>query len=296
MSSADHPDASGQPTALDPAARLAEAERRFSEGQIDVAEAQLLELLPLVVGDRSLRSEVLSDLAVISAQRGSWKEAATLASRALDHDPANGSASQTLALCSQLRDRSVRAHSSGVQLARVEEFNRLSSCLRVRGEPTRHQPVLLLGLGQICFGEGVEFGWYESPGFYSHYVYIEAMQQHSHVEIGDRSFLNNGSTLRSIGEGISIGADCLFGWCVQVFDSDFHDLHPTRRRSAVPPSKHVAIGDNVFIGANTIVTKGVSIGDDTVIGAGSVVTASLPAGVIAAGNPARVVRALEDRS
>jgi acetyltransferase-like isoleucine patch superfamily enzyme len=54
----------------------------------------------------------------------------------------------------------------------------------------------------------------------------------------------------------------------------------------------VRIGNNVFVGANTIVMKGVAIGDDTVVGAASVVVQSLPAGVIAAGNPARVIREL----
>jgi len=56
----------------------------------------------------------------------------------------------------------------------------------------------------------------------------------------------------------------------------------------------VHLGENVFIGDGAKILKGVTIGRDSVVGAGSVVTRSIPAGVIAAGNPARVVRELRD--
>ena len=54
----------------------------------------------------------------------------------------------------------------------------------------------------------------------------------------------------------------------------------------------VDIGENVFVGMSVKILKGVTIGADSVIGAGAVVSASIPAGVIAAGNPARIVREL----
>jgi maltose O-acetyltransferase len=57
---------------------------------------------------------------------------------------------------------------------------------------------------------------------------------------------------------------------------------------------HVELGPNVFVGDRVLILKGVVIGADSVIGAGSVVAASIPPGVIAAGNPARVIRELED--
>jgi maltose O-acetyltransferase len=81
---------------------------------------------------------------------------------------------------------------------------------------------------------------------------------------------------------------------VQILDSDFHDLHPDRRRGGRPAMAPVHLEENVFIGDGTKILKGVTIGRDSVIGAGSVVTRSIPAGVIAAGNPARVVRDLVD--
>ena len=112
------------------------------------------------------------------------------------------------------------------------------------------------------------------------------------IELGDRTEINNNSMLKSEGAGIRVGADGLFGAHVEIFDSDFHDLHPRRRHGGTPRMAPVDIGDNVFMGMSVKVLKGVTIGADSVIGAGSIVTSSIPPGVIAAGNPARVVREL----
>jgi maltose O-acetyltransferase len=78
-------------------------------------------------------------------------------------------------------------------------------------------------------------------------------------------------------------------------DTDFHPLSPVNRISAKAEDASCApvfIGRNVFVGANSLILKGVTIGDNSVIGAGSVVTSSIPENVIAAGNPCRVIRAL----
>ncbi len=98
--------------------------------------------------------------------------------------------------------------------------------------------------------------------------------------------------LKSEGAGIRIGRDGLFGANVEIFDSDFHDLDPPRRTAGTQETAPVEIGDNVFVGMGVRILKGSTIGDDSVIGAGSVVTGAIPAGVIAAGNPARVIREL----
>ncbi|MFP5423954.1 MAG: DapH/DapD/GlmU-related protein [Gammaproteobacteria bacterium] len=90
---------------------------------------------------------------------------------------------------------------------------------------------------------------------------------------------------------VMIGANCLLGSGVAIFDTDFHQLSPANRRYApIPPGKPVVLGANVFVGTNTLICKGVTIGDNSVIGAGSVVVKSIPANVIAAGNPCIVIR------
>ncbi len=101
--------------------------------------------------------------------------------------------------------------------------------------------------------------------------------------------VNNNAFIKSEGPGIRIGANALIGSCVEILDSDFHDLHPDRRRGGKPQMAAVELEENVFVGDGAKILKGVRIGAHSVIGAGSVVTKSIPAGVIAAGNPARVI-------
>ena len=76
-----------------------------------------------------------------------------------------------------------------------------------------------------------------------------------------------------------------------------HPIHPVTRNSGYEYGKEVVIGDNVWIGGNSVVCPGVHIGDHVVIGAGSVVTKDIPDWSVAAGNPCRVIRAVteEDR-
>ncbi|MCB1130455.1 MAG: acyltransferase [Verrucomicrobiae bacterium] len=88
-----------------------------------------------------------------------------------------------------------------------------------------------------------------------------------------------------IGESTAIGAGCL------ICDSDMHEI-PLGSQNPVK-SAPIRIGRNVFIGARSIILKGVTIGDGAVIGAGAVVTRDVPAGAIAAGNPARIIGGAE---
>lgn len=107
---------------------------------------------------------------------------------------------------------------------------------------------------------------------------------------GARSFANFGLTVLDVAE-VRIGADVQIGPHVQLLTAT-HPLEPGPRRDKWESAAPVTIGDNVWLGGGVIVCPGVTIGDDTVVGAGSVVTKDLPAGVVAVGSPARVVRTL----
>jgi maltose O-acetyltransferase len=178
------------------------------------------------------------------------------------------------------------------QWPRIRKYRVLSTCRRVSGTPVVLQPVLFVGPGEVSLGEGVQFGWRASPQFYSGYCHVEVSSERSRIEVGDRTEFNNNLTMKSEGAGIAIGRDGLFGAHVEIFDSDFHDLDPTRRRTGRGRVAPVEIGDDVFVGMGVRILKGATIGSDSVIGAGAVVTGSIPAGVVAAGNPARVIREL----
>ena len=73
-----------------------------------------------------------------------------------------------------------------------------------------------------------------------------------------------------------------------------HPVHPEMRNTAYEYGMPVTIGSNVWVGGNVVITPGVTIGDNTVIGAGSVVTKDIPSGVVAAGNPCRVLRKITE--
>ena len=99
---------------------------------------------------------------------------------------------------------------------------------------------------------------------------------------------------------ITIGNNVMIGVGTHIYDTDFHNIDPHVRIGMGDPRETVrtapiAIGDNVFIGAFSIILKGVTIGENSVIGAGSVVTRSVPANQIWAGSPARFVKSLQTK-
>lgn len=112
----------------------------------------------------------------------------------------------------------------------------------------------------------------------------------SQISIGARTFSNYGLVALDVC-AITIGDDVLIGPNVQLLAAT-HPTEPERRRAKQELGAPIAIGDNAWLGGGVIVLPGVSIGENSVVGAGAVVTRDIPANVIAAGNPARVLRAL----
>ncbi len=108
------------------------------------------------------------------------------------------------------------------------------------------------------------------------------------VRVGSRVFVNYDCVLLDCAP-ITIGDDVQLGPRVQLYTAE-HPVEPALRRSGAEYALPIVIGDNAWIGGGAIVCAGVSIGRDAVIGAGSVVTRDVPEGVLAVGNPCRVVR------
>jgi acetyltransferase-like isoleucine patch superfamily enzyme len=113
------------------------------------------------------------------------------------------------------------------------------------------------------------------------------------ITIGDETGLS-GTTICAV-KSVSIGKRCLIGADVLITDTDFHPINMEGRRykgASAAASSPIVIEDDVFIGARSIILKGVRIGSGSVIGAGSVVTKDIPANSVAAGNPARWIKAI----
>jgi acetyltransferase-like isoleucine patch superfamily enzyme len=125
-------------------------------------------------------------------------------------------------------------------------------------------------------------------------IILRTLQPKAHISIGRDTGLSGTTICSAI--GIMIGERCLIGADVLIADTDFHQLSPENRRYAPIPqateADKIYIGDDVFVGAKSLILKGVSIGDGSVIGAGSVVTKDVDPNTIVAGNPARLIRKL----
>ncbi|WP_437631722.1 sugar O-acetyltransferase [Sorangium sp. So ce854] len=147
----------------------------------------------------------------------------------------------------------------------------------VRQRPLRRRLLEQL-LGSV--GEGTEI----RPPFYVDYG--------SQITIGARCFANFGLVALDVAP-ITLGDDVQIGPNVQLL-TPTHPVEPEPRRQKWEAAKPIKIGNNVWLGGGAIVLPGVTIGDNTVVGAGSVVTRDLPANVVAVGNPARVIRSIDD--
>lgn len=127
-------------------------------------------------------------------------------------------------------------------------------------------------------------------------VFIETpvhMSYGSHVHLGESFYANFNLVLVDDGE-IHIGNKVMIGPNVTLCTTG-HPVYPLYREMAAHYSLPINIGNNVWIGAHSVVLPGVTIGDNTVIGAGSIVTRDIPANVVAVGNPCRVMRKITER-
>ena len=173
------------------------------------------------------------------------------------------------------------------------KFFEAQSTGRSIGSVKKIQPVLLLGDGVVEFENNVRLGFFPSPFFFSGYIHLEARGKGSSIRFGEDTHVNNNFVAIAEHATITIGKRCLIGTNVEVYDSDFHGISVSDRRTSNPAAaKSVVIKDDVFIGSNVKIMKGVKIGVGSVIANGSIVVGEIPPGVIAGGNPARVLKAV----
>jgi len=126
-------------------------------------------------------------------------------------------------------------------------------------------------------------GLWLQPPFYCDYG--------SNMRIGEKVFFNFNCVVLDV-TYVTIGSRSLFGPNVQVYTAT-HPIDFKVRASGLEYAKPISIGDDVWVGGSAVICPGLVIGDRCVIGAGSVVTKDIPSDVFAAGNPCRVIRALE---
>jgi maltose O-acetyltransferase len=132
------------------------------------------------------------------------------------------------------------------------------------------------------FARGGDSVWMQPP-FFCDYGF--------NIELGERVFFNFNCIVLDVCP-VRIGSFTLFGPSVQIL-TPMHPMNAEQRRRE-EFGKPVTIGEDVWVGGGAIILPGVTIGSRSVIGAGSIVTRDVPGGVFAAGNPCRVIRAIQD--
>ena len=123
-----------------------------------------------------------------------------------------------------------------------------------------------------------------NPPFYCDYG--------TNIQVGKNFFANYNCMIIDVAR-VRIGDNCQMAPNVAIYTAG-HPIHPVSRNSMYEYGKEVTIGDNVWIGGNTVICPGVHIGDNVVIGAGSVVTKDIPDWNVAAGNTCRVLRQITE--
>ena len=123
-----------------------------------------------------------------------------------------------------------------------------------------------------------------TPPFWCDYGY--------NITVGDNFYSNHGMIITdgakvTFGDNVFIAPNC-------CFTTAEHAIDPEMRKAGVEIAKPITVGNNVWIGAGSIILAGVEIGDNTVIGAGSVVTKSIPRNVVAVGVPCKVLRKITE--
>jgi acetyltransferase-like isoleucine patch superfamily enzyme len=160
------------------------------------------------------------------------------------------------------------------------------------GKKLRGSPCIIKNKGRIELGENVILKSYPDGELYK--TGLMAHLDSSLIKIGDNCSLN-GTVIHSR-NAVIIGNNCMFGPGVIILDNDSHNtsIDPERRRRGEISDSPVIIGNNVWVGMRSIIMKGVHIGDNSIVAAGSIVTKNVPQSSLFGGNPATLIRKLDE--
>ena len=164
----------------------------------------------------------------------------------------------------------------------LEEMKKARILTQKLNSTDRTDIVLIAEIVKELFGKSD--GAFVNPPFYCDYG--------SHIEVGKNFFANYNCTILDVAR-VKIGDNCQMAPNAAIYTAG-HPIHPDTRNSGYEYGIEVIIGDNVWIGGNAVICPGVHIGNNVVIGAGSVVTKDIPDNVIVAGNPCRIIREITE--
>ena len=145
--------------------------------------------------------------------------------------------------------------------------------------------LVIKGPGQVIFGDDVNAWAHAEKNVLITYT------PDSVIVVGSGTRLNGAGLMAYT--RIEIGPRCILGSTL-LFDSDFHPLDPERRHDTYAPVQcaPIIIGENAWLGGQSAVLKGVTVGENSVVAFRAVVAESVPANMVVAGNPARIVKQL----
>lgn len=179
----------------------------------------------------------------------------------------------------QRRDAGLAYVSDGSVLEQQKRARRLTQALNTADRADFDK---IAGIVKELFGKSD--GAWVNPPFYCDYGF--------NIEVGKNFFANYNCTILDVAK-VRIGDNCQIAPNVAIYTAG-HPIHPATRNTLYEYGIEINIGDNVWIGGNTVICPGVRIGDNVVIGAGSVVTKDIPDWCIAGGNPCKVIRKITE--